>query len=97
MSRYGFRSSSAVFSIVAALLAALALASGTAAASTTAEGHKVPRIVEIYCKNDYKRLCPGYKVRTRSATLCMKSYAKELSPVCKKAMIDSGLAERYGY
>ncbi len=56
-----------------------------------------PRIVRIYCKSDYKRFCPRYKVGSARMRRCMQSYAKHLSPVCKKALIDSGLAAKYGY
>ncbi|MEO0729996.1 MAG: hypothetical protein AAFR23_05915 [Pseudomonadota bacterium] len=56
-----------------------------------------PRRVRIYCKRDYKRFCPRYKVASSRMRSCMRSNARNLSPVCKKALIDSGIAARYGY
>ncbi|MEM7778142.1 MAG: hypothetical protein AAF732_21370 [Pseudomonadota bacterium] len=63
--------------------------------SRTADAY--PRIVRIYCKRDYKRLCPRYRVGSSRMRQCMRAKARYLSPVCQKAMIDSGLARRYGY
>lgn len=56
-----------------------------------------PRLVRIWCKKDFKKYCKRYKVGTSRMRRCMQSYAPHLSPVCKKALIDSGLARRYGY
>ena len=56
-----------------------------------------PRIVRIWCKRDYKRFCRRYKVGSSRMRACMRSHANNLSPVCKKALIDSGIAARYGY
>jgi hypothetical protein len=55
----------------------------------------VPRLVKIWCKRDYRRLCPRYKVGTSRMRACMRSKRNYLSPVCKKALIDTGYARRY--
>lgn len=56
-----------------------------------------PRLVRIWCKKDYKRFCPRYKMGSSRLHQCMQANARYLSPVCKKALIDSGYARRYGY
>lgn len=60
-------------------------------------GASYPRIVQTYCKSDYKRFCPKYKVGSSRLHRCMQANAKYLSPVCKKVLIETGLAARYGY
>ena len=55
----------------------------------------VPRLVRIWCKSDYSRLCPRYKVGISRMRACMRSKQNYLSPVCKKALIDTGYARRY--
>ncbi len=81
---------------VAAVVATPLLAAVMLASSST-HADAWPRTVRIYCKSDYQRFCPKYKVGTPQMTACMRSNANHLSPVCKKALIDSGVARRYGY
>lgn len=81
--------------------AMLTLATGgavmTTSGLTATPAEAWPRKVRIYCKRDYKRFCPRYKVGSSRMRSCMRSYARNLSPICKKALIDSGIAARYGY
>lgn len=83
---------------VAAAVVAATLSSGVFVASAfvgATSAHAVPRLVRIWCKRDYKRLCPRYKVGTSRMRACMRAKQNYLSPVCKKALIDTGYARRY--
>ena len=86
-------------SVVAGL--SVALCAFAVAAAVTAfpasEASAYPKKVRIWCKADYKRYCPRYSVGSARMRACMRAVAKNLSPVCKKALIESGLARRYGY
>lgn len=64
---------------------------------TTTSADAIPRLVRIWCKKDYKRFCPRYKVNSARMRACMSANRNHLSPVCKKALIDTGYARRYGY
>lgn len=88
---------------VCAALGALMLAGASGGVLTTTSvitaspADAWPRKVRIHCKRDYKRFCRRYKVGSARMTSCMRSYRNHLSPVCKKMLIESGVARRFGY
>ncbi|MEL6299445.1 MAG: hypothetical protein AAFV26_02620 [Pseudomonadota bacterium] len=60
--------------------------------ATATSADAVPRIVKRYCKRDYRRLCPRYRAGSSRMRACMRAKRNYLSPLCKKALIDSGYA-----
>lgn len=53
-----------------------------------------PASVENACKNDYYRFCAIYPLQSASLRQCMEAKANELTPSCKKALIDAGYVDR---
>lgn len=80
--------STSAFSVSAVVYAVSAVVAPQPAAA-------VPRLVRTWCRRDYRRLCPRYKVGTARMRACMRSKRNSLSAVCKKALIDTGYARRY--
>lgn len=54
----------------------------------------VPRRVKRECRNDYKTLCPRYKVGTKRMRSCMRSNGSQLSWGCYQALKDYGYVRR---
>lgn len=71
---------------VAAILAPLPTA--TVVAATTNKD------VENACREDYFRHCSAYPVGNPALRYCMEAKAKQLTNICVRAMIDSGLVDR---
>ncbi|MCB1510572.1 MAG: hypothetical protein KDJ36_06680 [Hyphomicrobiaceae bacterium] len=81
------------------LAAVLALPGATVTASlglaiVTAEpAHAVPRRVRRACRNDYKSLCPRYKIGTSRMRSCMRANGNSLSWRCYEALRDHGYVD----
>lgn len=71
-------------------LATMFTFAGAVAVPDTADAVKVTRKMRIYCKSDYQRFCPRYKVTSSRARQCMRANARNLSPICKKVLIEAG-------
>lgn len=50
--------------------------------------------VENACREDYFRHCSAYPVGNPALRYCMEAKAKQLTNICVRAMIDSGLVDR---
>jgi hypothetical protein len=72
---------------VAAGLAVMFVVQATPAAAVSAKVKKA-------CANDYKRLCPQYKVGSPQLRACMEAKQYEISSGCVQALIDSGEVNR---
>jgi len=59
-------------------------------AATQVEANKVTRKMRIFCKSDYRRFCPRYKIQSARARQCMRANARNLSPICQQALIEAG-------
>lgn len=76
----------------------LALAVVVGAGAVLIAGHRVsanaayPADVVRKCRDDYKRLCPGYKLESEELDACMRSKHPSISSPCMNALVDAGLA-----
>jgi hypothetical protein len=78
--------------LVAGLLSftGLAATAPEAKASNAANDRRVHRA----CRNDYKRLCPRYKLSSPQLRACMEANASEISSDCISALIETGAVNR---
>ncbi|PWB93706.1 cysteine rich repeat-containing protein [Methylosinus sporium] len=65
--------------------AALALATGPAAAQTSPAGAKAD-VMKKACKADYRRFCSGVMPGGGRIIACLQNHASELEPDCAKAL-----------
>lgn len=82
-----------------AVFAAIGLgAVGTVAVVGSTEARAdAPRLVKKYCRRDYKRFCPRYKIGSTRARGCMGANQRRLSSICKRALKATGYARKLGY
>jgi hypothetical protein len=100
MTKAAFRIS---LSAVCKLTAAALMLSGISFAATLTSGifaaepaQAVPRRVRNACRNDYKSLCPRYKIGTSQMRNCMRANGSQLSWGCYEALRDHGYVNRGG-
>lgn len=60
----------------------------------TLPAHAFSKRVERACKDDYKSLCPQYKVNSPHLRACMESKSSSISWGCIEALIDSGEVDK---
>lgn len=74
--------------------AGFVIALAVAAFATTGPAAAYPEKVENACRADYYQFCPNYQVGTDSLRQCMESKSRQLSHLCKQALIDAGYVDR---
>jgi len=82
--------------VVAAVTTLAGFTATSVVTSDTAEA-RAPRLVRIYCKRDYRRFCPRYKIGSSRARRCMGANRRSLSRICKRALRATGYARKLGY
>ena len=50
--------------------------------------------VKKACKDDYKKLCPGYKVGSSQLRACMEAKQNDISWSCIQALMDAGEVDK---
>jgi len=88
-------------SVMGKLAAAALMLSGISFAATITSGifaaepaQAVPRRVRNACRNDYKSLCPRYKIGTSQMRNCIRANGSQLSWGCYEALRDHGYVNR---
>jgi hypothetical protein len=75
------------------VLAGFALGCGLLPITATLADTTSDRRVHRACRNDYKRLCPRYKLSSPQLRACMEAKSSEISSDCISALIESGLVD----